>query len=135
MPHQRTQKTQLKECIDQCRKCTDTCLETLSYCLNEGSSHAEKKHVVLLQVCSEICETSTHAMLLELEQHQTICRACAEICEACAESCESFHDDETMKTCAETCRNCAESCYEMAGVTIGTKKSNRKSSPSQTASM
>lgn len=115
MIHQGAKNGQMESCIELCKKCESSCLETLAYCLEKGGKHAEKNHISLLQVCADICATSTRAMILGTEHHSEICASCATLCEACAESCESFTNDEQMKNCAEVCRECAEACSEMAG--------------------
>lgn len=127
MTHRGSQSAEMKECIDLCRKCADTCLETVNHCLGEAGEHAEQKHIVLLQVCADVCETAARTMLLGSEHHAEICSTCAVICDACAEDCEAFKDDEDMKACAEICRRCADSCRVMAGSSGGRQKTFRES--------
>jgi len=135
MTHPGTQSASKKECIDLCRECADTCLETVNHCLSEAGEHAEQKHIVLLQTCADICETSARAMLLDSEKYQELCSTCAVICDACADDCEAFKDDSFMKECADICRRCAESCRVMAGSSHNPTKNYRKTQPTQSASM
>ena len=114
MPHLEMQSSEMKECIDRCIKCYRSCEETVAHCLSRGSEHSEHEHIALLQLCAEVCQTSSKAMLLGSDFHPRVCELCAEICTACAEECESFENDRAMKACAEVCRRCAESCEEMA---------------------
>jgi len=136
MPHKETHTNEMKECIDLCRECSTTCLETINHCLELGSDHVERKHIVLLQVCADICETSARAMALGSAHHREICTACAVICDACAEDCASFQDDSDMRECVDVCRRCADSCREMANQAQSRdQKERRTPSPGQSASV
>ncbi len=114
MLHQEIVSQEMKDCAEICSECSDTCAETITHCLEMGGKHAERSHITLLALCSDICATSARAMLFGSELHEHTCRACAAICDACAEDCESMEED-FMKICAEVCRRCADSCREMSG--------------------
>ena len=100
--------------LDACSACHQTCLTTAQLSLEKGGTHADPAHLTLLLDCAQICATGADFMLRHSNQHQTTCRACADVCRACAASCETMGDDEMMKRCAEECRRCAERCDTMA---------------------
>ncbi len=104
----------MQACIDACTSCHQTCLHTLRHCLEKGGKHADASHITLLLDCAQICTASADFMTRHSDQHNSVCRACAEVCRACAASCDSMGDDDMMKQCAEECRRCAESCLAMA---------------------
>ena len=104
----------MQTCIDACVSCHQTCLHSVRHCLEMGGTHADPAHIALLLDCAQICATSADFMLRHSDQHQTTCRACADVCQACAVSCAAIGDDEMMKRCAEECRRCAERCATMA---------------------
>lgn len=106
--------SELRECIELCRKCQDICLETIQHCLEIGGKHAAADHLRLLISCAEICDTSAKFMLLGSTLHNRVCDVCAMVCDACAGSCDRLATDETMRQCAAECRRCAESCRQMA---------------------
>lgn len=114
MPHQELISQEMRDCAEVCNDCSVICTETIAHCLEMGGKHAEREHITLLSLCSDICATSARAMLLGSEHHAHTCRACAAICDACAEDCESM-EEEFMQNCASICRQCADSCREMAG--------------------
>jgi hypothetical protein len=116
MPQQKMMNSGMQECIDTCFDCSRTCLETLSHCLNLEGPHKEAKHISLLQICADICQVSARAMTFGLEQHSSICRACADLCRDCATDCRQFQDDKIMANCADVCEKCASSCEQMASM-------------------
>jgi hypothetical protein len=101
------------DCLEHCRSCAESCLSILGHCLEKGGVHTDKKHIVLLQICADLCNVSARAMLLGSDHSSDICQTCAIICDACADSCQKLGEDEDMKSCAEICRSCAESCRAM----------------------
>jgi hypothetical protein len=108
----------VRQCIDECVRCHEVCLSTIPYCLEQGGEHACESHIVLLQDCAAICQTSTDFMLRGSDQHERICAACAAICRRCADECDRHADDDVMRACAEACRRCAEACERMATVAV-----------------
>ncbi|KNY06623.1 ferredoxin [Achromobacter piechaudii] len=104
---------EMEACIDTCLACYRRCLQTAAnHCLEAGGEHVEPEHFRLMMACAEICRTSAHTMLIGIEQHASVCGACAQICAACADSCDAIGG---MQDCAAACRRCAESCQKMAG--------------------
>jgi hypothetical protein len=104
----------VRHCIDACVECHEVCLSTIPYCLEQGDYHAAESHIVLLQDCANICQTSADFMLRGSDEHERICAAAAAICRRCADDCDRFSDDEVMRACAAACRQCAEACERMA---------------------
>lgn len=105
---------EMQTCIDNCLECASTCEKTLAFCLSQGGSFAEAKHISLLMDCVDICLTSARSMTRGSEHHSVTCRACADICRACADECNAMEGD-VMKRCASVCERCATSCESMAG--------------------
>ena len=113
MQHTRDQK--MEQCIKNCEQCHHICMETMTHCLKLGSKHAAPDHILLLQDCIQICQTSADFMLRGSARHRYTCAACSEICEQCADDCTRLDpNDSMMKQCAEMCRRCADSCRQMA---------------------
>jgi hypothetical protein len=108
----------VRQCIDECVRCHEVCLSTIPYCLEQGGEHATESHIVLLQDCAAICQTSTDFMLRGSDEQERICAACAAICRRCANECDRHADDDVMRACAEACRRCAEACERMATVAV-----------------
>jgi hypothetical protein len=105
----------MQQCIAECQSCHALCLETVSHCLEMGGSHAEPRHIGLLESCAEICQTSANFMIRGSELHTRTCAACAEVCRACEADCRRLSaGDEVMARCADACAQCAESCERMA---------------------
>lgn len=100
--------------IEACRDCHGVCAESITYCLEKGGEHAERKHIALMQDCADLCELSQDVMLRSSDNTNRICQLCADACEECAESCDRFGDDKAMRACANSCRSCADACREMA---------------------
>lgn len=108
----RMPSNEMRACIDACTRCHQTCLGMAAgHCLELGGKHVEPGHLRLMLACAEICRSSAAVMLAQVEQHATVCRACADICEACADDCARIGD---MDECVAACRACAESCRSMA---------------------
>ena len=102
----------LHQCVDACASCAHICLDmAMSTCLEAGGEHIEPKHFRLMIACAEICRSASAVMLTGVEQHRSVCAACAEICEACAMSCEQVGG---MQECVYACRRCAKSCRDMS---------------------
>lgn len=108
----------MQQCIQNCLDCHSICLNTITYCLQQGGQHAEMAHIVLMQDCVEICQTSANFMLKNSPLHGRTCDVCAEVCERCGRDCDRFPEDFQMQFCAEICRRCAETCREMARETV-----------------
>ncbi len=110
MPHL---SKEMQQCVDECTSCAQVCLDTaMSTCLETGGKHTEPKHFRLMIACAEVCRSCAAVMLTGVEQHRSVCAACAEICEACAKSCEQIGG---MQECVDACRRCAKSCRAMSG--------------------
>lgn len=105
---------ELQDCIDSCQACRDVCARTLEYADEQGAGYIDEAHIVLLEDCVKICDTSVDFMERGSANHQKTCGVCAEICAQCAEACEAISDDEQMQECARACRECAASCQEMS---------------------
>ena len=118
MPHTAgaSMSQEMQQCIAECENCHRVCVETVTYCLQQGGSHAEAAHIGVLLDCAQICETSAGFMLRGSALHGRICAVCAEVCDSCAQSCAQFGDDAQMKACADACRRCADSCRRMAAM-------------------
>lgn len=107
----------MQTCIQNCLDCYQVCSHLVEHCLQKGGTHADSKHIKLLEDCSRICNLSADFMIRHSELHASTCRACADVCIACAESCEKMKgSDEMMKACAEACRKCAASCEQMSKI-------------------
>lgn len=104
----------MKESIQLAQECKQVCLDTLAYCKSKGGDHASPEHLMMLEDCARICDTSVDFMERGSENHSQVCALCAEICDRCADSCDMMTDDEQMKKCAEVCRACAEACRNMS---------------------
>jgi len=113
MPHI---SADMERCIENCLECHRVCLETLSYCWEQGGRHVERRHLLLLEDCAQLCQTSADFMSRGSDIHPQLCGICADACERCARSCEQFGGDAQMKACADICRRCVESCRQMAGL-------------------
>lgn len=103
-----------QQCIENCQNCHKICEQIISYCLEQGGEHAERKHIELLLSCADICRTSSHFMMWHSDLHPKVCAVCADVCTKCADGCERMSDDEMMKLCAQVCRECADSCRRMS---------------------
>lgn len=104
--------TNMKQCIENCLRCYESCTTGIRRCLSMGGKHASPEHILLMQSCARICNTSAELMMLGNKAHTYTCKACAEICEMCADDCEKIGAE--MKECVEACRSCVESCEKMA---------------------
>ncbi len=103
------------ECIRACLACYEECTRCVAHCLAQGGPHVEKKHMLLMLECAEMCRASGSIMLMQGSFAHEHCQVCARVCEACAESCRSVDpEDETMQKCADTCDACADACRRMA---------------------
>jgi hypothetical protein len=110
----KSQSEDVKNCIENCLNCHKACEQLISYCLQKGGKHADRKHIELLLCCADICRTSAHFMMWNSDLHSRVCQVCAEVCLKCAVDCEQMSEDATMKACAELCRVCVESCQSMS---------------------
>jgi hypothetical protein len=104
---------EMQRCLDDCLDCHVLCLETVTYCLEEGGTHAETGHLRLLLDCAEICQTNANYILRRSNLHLRTCRVCTDVCDRCGQACEEFDEDAQMKACAESCRRCEQSCRQM----------------------
>lgn len=101
----------MQEAIQACLDCHSMCLRVATtFCLEQGGSHAEPKHIRLMLNCAELCQTSANFMLSDSPLHGRVCLICAEACEACAKSCQQIGG---MTECVEECQSCAKSCRSM----------------------
>lgn len=105
----------MDECIRNCIACYQECTSCIPHCLSQGGKHVERKHIVLMMECAQVCQMSASLMELEGQFAYEHCQLCARICDACEESCRSVDpNDEMMQRCADVCRQCAESCRNMS---------------------
>jgi hypothetical protein len=109
----------MASCIEHCQKCSNVCEKTLAYCKKKGGSHAEKKHLNILEDCIAACNLSAGYMSRKSDNHMASCGFCAEICKACANDCQQFKDDKQMKECADECLRCLDSCTKMSKMVMG----------------
>lgn len=103
---------EIERCIDSCIACYRRCAQTaMGHCLETGGEHVQPAHFRLMMGCAEACRAAAHAMLIGVENHQSVCAACAVACADCARSCDGM---DGMADCARTCRECAGMCEKMA---------------------
>jgi hypothetical protein len=100
------------EAAHACTDCAEACLATIPHCLEKGGRHAKATHITLLQVCADICRTTSQALLLGADVMSYTCMACAAICERCAADCEELRD-RSLEDCVEACLECADACRRM----------------------
>lgn len=110
----KSQSEDIRICIENCLNCHKACEQLISYCLQQGGMHSERKHIELLLCCADICRTSAHFMMWNSDLHSQVCQVCATVCLECATDCEKMRDDQIMRACAELCRRCAQTCLAMS---------------------
>lgn len=91
------------------RHCHDTCLEAFTYCARIGGKHMAREHVILMESCIELCQTTANFLLRYAPLTEELCSLCASICKQCATSCNALNDMQ-MNRCAIACQKAAHAC-------------------------
>lgn len=105
----------MKEDVQTMLDCYLACTKTINHCLEMGGEHASPDHINLLMDCAKICMLASDFAARGSNNHQKLCKLCADICRQCAQECENMADgNQAMLDCAEACRKCAETCDKMA---------------------
>jgi hypothetical protein len=109
MTHGMSQNRNRQACIDSCLKAYEVCTRTLATGLEINE---DQDFIKNLQLCSQVCQLTSQALLLNSDFETRLCLLCADICTEVAELCEDFEEDE-MRICAEVCLKCAKACRMM----------------------
>lgn len=105
----------MEQCIRDCMACYRECLSCIPHCLSQGGKHIEKKHMLQMMECVEMCKTSASLMMMNGNFSYEHCQICAKVCDACETSCRNIDpNDSMMQKCADMCRKCADSCRNMS---------------------
>lgn len=112
MPRKKKLTQEAKECILLCKECAQACIAAIPHSVALEGEHFSRPHISLLNLCADLCQISARSLLMGVEYHDPIRRACASVCDACADECEVL-DEVYMKKCAEICRRCARACRQM----------------------
>lgn len=112
------QDSDTKETINSLLNCARSCLEAFHYCLDEKGTSFSGKHLSLLQLCADTCQTTMRLLVSDLPFYHQACELAFEMTQACAVECEKYEYDDVFKIAAADCRRAAENCKRMTGLSV-----------------
>jgi hypothetical protein len=102
-----------QDCIESCTACEAICLEAIGHCRQDLQLRGDQELIAVLEVCADICGTSTRALTGGSSGHVHTCRACAAVCERVVKLCANYPGDALLRACASACGLAARCCTDM----------------------